>query len=363
MNEQTKYQKFARANYKPGMERDEMWHPEIIAECDVMDAEAIAKREAEKARIREVVGKTADISAELSGRIVVKVSFEGSHPKKKALTKTEKGMVMQLPPDVKATIGGDKPLFECEEYDDLISFISKRRSEFANFGIPHMTFESAHVTDVNSIPEIEALAEKTEKELPEMVEKFLAVWPDAIKRAEEKLGPLFNANDYLQSSVMRSMFRFSYNWLAFGVPEELKQFDMAIYEKAQEKAKLAWAEIEANGVALLRETIADLVGGLAESLSPKEDGSKRKFHSSAVEKITSFIDTFKKRNICNDAELEVEVEKLRKMVEGIDVDKLSAGPKGDDVLREKVRTQMRSAKEGLEALTVSAKARVIKLTE
>jgi hypothetical protein len=361
--ENTKYQKFARANYKAGTERDEMWHDAILAECDVIDAEAIAKREAEKARIREVVGQTADISAELSGRIVVKVSFEGSHPKKKALTKTEKGMVMQLPPDVKATIGGDKPLFECEEYDDLISFVSKRRGEFANFGIPHLTFEAAHVTDINYIPEIEEAAERTEYELPAMVEKFLDAWPSAIDRAKERLGPLFNESDYLPASTLRGMFKFNYNWLAFGVPEELKQFDIAIYEKAQAKAKMAWAEIEANGVALLRQTIADLVGGLAESLTPKDGGDKRKFYPSSVEKIVEFIDSFKKRNICKDDELEEQVEKLRDMVKWIDVEKLSAGAKGDDALREKVRAKMAEAKKGLDQLTVSASARVIKLRD
>jgi len=360
----TKFQVFARANYKSLTAREDIWHDEIVAECDIMDAEELAKQAAARARIKEVVSATSDISAELSGRIVVKVAFTGSHPKKKALTKTEKGMVMQLPPDVKATIGGDKPLFECEEYDDLISFVSKRRGEFANFGIPHLTFEAAHVTDITSIPEIEALAEKTEKELPEMVEKFVAAWPEAIKRAEDRLGPLFNKNDYLPESALRSMFKFSYNWLAFGVPEELKQFDIAIYEKAQEKAKIAWAEIEANGVLLLRQTISDLVGGLAESLTPKDgSGELRKFYPSSVTKIEEFLNAFSRRNICKDSELEEEVEKLRKVVSGIDVEKLSAGSKGDMELREKVKKQMEAAKASLASLTVSASARIIKLRD
>ena len=85
----TKFQQYARDNYKPGSQRDEMWHDAVIAECDVIDAEAIAKREAERARIRAVVEKTADIGAELAGRIVVKVKFDGSHAKKKALTRDE----------------------------------------------------------------------------------------------------------------------------------------------------------------------------------------------------------------------------------------------------------------------------------
>lgn len=359
----TKYQKFARANYKPGTERDEMWHDAILAECDVMDKEAEAKREADRARIREVVSKTADISAELSGRIVVKVAFDGSHPKKKALTPVEKKLVMSLPADVKSKIAGTKPLFECEEYDDLVSFVSNRRTEFSTFGYPDLMFQSTHVTEVSNIPAIEELAAKTEYELPVMVEKFLDAWPDAIKRAEADLGPLFNANDYIPVSTLRSMFTFNYDWLTFGVPEQLKAFDIEIYNKAQAKAAVKWAEIEANGCALLRSTIADLVGGLAESLTPKDGGEKRKFYPSSVEKITEFIDTFKRRNICKDVELEQEIEKLRDLVKGIDVEKLSAGAKGDEALREKVRAKMEEAKKGLVQLTVSASARVIKLRD
>lgn len=363
MNEPTKYQAFARKAYTPLGERDEMWHDLIIAECDVMDAEEHARIEAEKAKIKEVVEATADISAALTGNILVKVHFKGSHAKKKALTPTEKALVMAKPPEVKTKIGGDKPLFECEEYDDLISFISDRRNEFARFGIPHVAFEGACVTSVHNIPAIEDLAVRTEKELAEKVDDFIKVWPDAIEQAKDRLGPLFNPEDYTKPEELRALFKFGHTWLAFGVPDELKQFDAAIYAKAQAKAKAVWAEIEANGIALLRETIADMVGSLAESLTPKEDGSKRKFHASSVEKIQQFVDTFKQRNICKDIELEIEVERLRKMVEGVDVEKLSAGAKGDDALREKVKLQMEQAKLNLDQLTVSASARQIKLVD
>ena len=55
----TKFQQYARNNYKPLEPIDEMWHPEIIAECGVMNKEELdrklaeeEKRKAEKARIR-----------------------------------------------------------------------------------------------------------------------------------------------------------------------------------------------------------------------------------------------------------------------------------------------------------------------
>jgi len=356
-----KYTEFARKNYTPGAVIDEMWNEAIIAECQAMNEEIRVAKERE--RIKAVVSETSDISAELSGRIVFKVSFAGSHAKKKALTKDEKASVMTLPPDVKAKIGGDKPLFESDKYDELVNFISSRRLQFAAFGIPHIDLESAHVADIMSIPAIEDLAVATEAELKKKVEEFILDWPSAIDRAKERLGSLFNQSDYASPYELEKAFRFSYTWMAFGVPEELKQFDVEIYKKAKAKAEMVWKEIEANGVALLRETIMDLVGGLAESLTNKEDGTKRKFYPSSVEKITEFIDSFSKRNICNDEELAAEVATLRDMVSGINVDKLSAGSKGDDAMRAEVRARMETVKVGLEKLTVSANARVIKLKD
>jgi len=360
----TKYQEYARKNYTPFGIQDEMWHPEIAAECRAMDSEESQRREeakrlAERLRISEVVESVADISAELAGRIVVRVSFAGSIAKTKKLTRYEKELVMKTPSDVGVPIGGDKPLFSSKEYDDLMSFIQTRRDEFARMGIPHIKFQAAHVMDITRIPEIDELAEKTESELSGLVDKLIAVYPDQITPEATRLGPLYNAQDYPSVESLKGKFTFDYDWMAFGVPEELKQFDSKIYAKAQAKAQKAWKEIEANGILLLRQTIADLATGLIESLTPKEDGTKRKFYASSVTKITDFVETFSKRNICNDAELDREIEKLRNVVSTVDLKAMST----DMTLRESVKKQVEGVKGTLDSLVTTAGSRVITFDE
>lgn len=354
-----KYRAYARSNYTPGDPIDEMWHPDIQAEAQRMNDEEAARKEAERTRIREVVSGVADVGAELSGRIVVRVRFTGSLPKTKRLTKAELRLVMQLPEGVKAPVAGSKELFSSDEYDALESFISKRREEFASYGIPHIQFNASSVVDITMIPVIEALAEKTEKELAALVDALVAVYPSQVTAEASRLGPLYNPNDYVSVNELRSRFRFGYTWMAFGVPEELKQFDIRIYEKALAKSQETWREIEANGVLLLRENISELVGNLVTSLTPKEGGEKRKFFASTVENIAQFIETFGRRNICKDVMLDEEVEKLRKAVSGLDLKAMST----DVGLREKVKAQMEKARGSLDALVVSASARVIRYEE
>jgi hypothetical protein len=360
--EVAEFKEWARGNYQIGGEIKRIWHPVIQEECQIMEAEAEkarmdaeAKKQADRACIGEVVSIVADINAELAGRIVVRVSFAGSLPKKKKLTKEEKALVMNVTEEVKnGLIGGDKQLWTSKEYDELATFIQKRRNEFASFGIPHVKFQAAHVVDITRIPEIEELAEKTETDLAEFVAKLIAVYPDQITPEATKLGPLHNPRDYPPVESLKGMFKFDFDWLSFGVPDELKQFDKRIYEKAKKKAEETWREVQANGVLLLRETISELVAGLVDTLTPKDGGEKKKFYASSVTKITDFLDTFSRRNICNDSELDAEVEKMRKLVSGIDLKAMSS----DTRLRESVKADMAKVKDNLSSMVVSAKSRV-----
>jgi hypothetical protein len=366
----TKYQKYARATYKLGKPIDEMWHPEIIAECKAMQAEEVARLEALETkknknlqRIGEVVESVADISQKFTGNIVVRCSFTGSLAKTKKLTRDEKALVFNLPPDVKAPIAGDKELFTSKEYDALVKFIQDARGELERMGIPHINFKSAQVVSIMRIPDVEEWAERTQVKLDELVDKLIEVYPDQITPEATKLGPLYNPNDYRAVEALRTLFKFDYSFISVGVPNELKAFNVQLFKKMQKQALETWKQIEANGVLVLRKAVTDLVGGLVESLTDKSTGEKKKFHASSVTKITEFIDNFKGRNICGDAELDAEVEKLRGLVEGIDPDKLSAGDKGDEAMREKVRKSMEGMAARLKPLLIAAESRVINLND
>jgi cation transport regulator ChaB len=364
----TKFQQYARNNYKPLEPIDEMWHPEIIAECGVMNKEELdrklaeeEKKKAERSRIKTVVESTADIDAMMTGKISFHIAFSGTVAKVKPLTKEEAAIVMKLPPEVKGKIGGTKPLLVSPELDALMKWISDRRELFKQFGLPNPLQDSTTIIEIPYIPDVEALAEKTELELPMEVEKFLAVYQEQVYAQQYALGPLWNASDYKRPDAVRAMFKFRYDWTGHGALEALKQTNVAFYKKAMERAAEQWKEIEAKGVVMMRETIADLVTALADSLTPGPNGEKRKFYASSVKKIEEFVLGFSRRNICKDAALEAEVEELRQIVCGVDLDKLSAGERGDDAMRERVRKQMEAAKATLSELVVDANLRVIEL--
>lgn len=364
----TKFQEFARKNHNPLEIVDEMWHPEIIAECKVIDGEAIAKqetervkRDAEKARIKTVVEETADIDAMMTGKISFHIQFSGTVAKVKPLTKEEAKLVMTLPAEVKGNIGGVKTLLISPELDALMKWIGDRRELFKRFGLPNPLQDSTTIIEIPYIPDVEDLAERTELELPMEVEKFLAVYQAQIESQKGEMGPLFNPLDYKTPEAIRGMFKFRYDWTGHGALEALQQTNIAFYRKAMERAREQWAEIEAKGCVMMREEIANLVSGLAESLTPKDGGGAKKFYASSVTKIEEFCSSFSRRNILKDAALDAEIVKLKAIVSGVNVDKLSAGQGGDEALRARVRSQMEVARASLSALVCDAGQRVINL--
>ena len=364
-----KYQDYARKNWKLGTPIDELWHPEIIEECMNMKREAIEqaqedarKKEIGRSLIKTVVENTADIDAMMTGKISFHIAFSGTVAKVKPLTKEEAAIVMKLPPEVKGKIGGTKTLLVSPELDALMKWISDRRELFKQFGLPNPLQDSTTIIEIPYIPDVEALAEKTELELPMEVEKFLAVYPSQIEAQREINGPLFNALDYKTAEAIRAMFKFRYDWTGHGALEALKQTNIAFYTKAMERAAEQWREIEAKGCVMMREEIAGLVAALADSLTPKDgDGGAKKFYASSVTKITAFIEAFDRRNILKDAALDAEMDKLAAVMNDVSIDKLSAGEKGDAALRAKVRAQMEAAKATLSELVVDAQERIITL--
>lgn len=320
------------------------------------------KAERDKARIREVVMGVEDAQEEFSGTIILHVGFKGSLAKTKALTKTESGILTSTPGSelIKGGLDptklkGAKTLFESEEYDAVEAFKQKRRTEFANLGIPFPLGDSMYLIKIVNIPKAEELAGKTDRELQALVARLQAVYPSQITPEATGLGSLYNAGDYRVPEALESLFRFTSKWMHFGVPSVLKEIDAALWEKERERTAEVWREAKEQGLILLRKTTAEMVARLVEAVTPAADGTKKRFYATAVTNLTDFFEAFEDRNLAGDKELEEQVVKLKGIVAGKEV----ADFKTDDKLRDFVKTEGSKIQSTLESMLVSSEARVI----
>jgi len=370
--EMNKYQQYARTNYIINTEVDEFWHPEIQAECKVMNDEAELERQAleretkariaeEKARIKQVVASVEDLEEEMKGKIVIFTEFKGTLTETQALNGIEKDLVKtDLDSDVKKRVGMSKPLFgDFPTYDRLKNKRIEWREKVKQFGIPFFG-KGMTVIDIKSIPAVEALFDEIDTEMPVLARSVADEYPSVITQEAVKTGPLHNPRDYRNVSEIQGMFTLTRKWMpAFDVPDILKEVDMVRWEQERQRSAALWAEVRENGARMLREQVASMATRLVDSMENKEDGTKKKFFATTITQMDDFFATFENRNMSGDKDLAAEVQKLKDLI----ANRKTEDFKTDDALRAKVKAEGSKVLEKLNTMLVSASSRSISFEE
>ncbi len=335
----------------------------FVVDEETAEAElARFKRQQSQERIAEVVKGVDDAQDEFKGTIVLHVSFKGSLPKSKAFTPAERKLLNQVLKEQGIDpnkFRGSKTLFVSEEYDELEGFISKRRNDFANLGIPFPLGKSMHLVRLVNIVEAEELAKKTQVEIQGLIDKLKAVYPNQITPEAVKLGSFYNKGDYKSPDALDRLFRFDIKWLHFGVPDILKEIDSAAWERERERTAKVWREAKEQGMLLLRQTFAEMVERLVDTVTPGEDGIKKRFFGTAITNMTEFFEVFENRNLAGDEELAAQVRKMKKLVSNKDIKAF----KDDDALRKTVQSAGSEISKQLKSLVVKASTREFSFDE
>lgn len=366
----TKFQTYARTTYTPGSPIDEMWHPEIIAECIVINDEAkAAAEEAARTTIKEVIVSVSSLEDEFRGNISVYHSFRGSVTMEKQFSKEEKELMKKgLPDALKEAFKGRKILFPrdpekptSEPFPEWKKFQSARTAmamRLKSYGVPFIS-DSTTMVKIVLIPEIEKFFKKIEADLAPLLEAVISAWPVRVSEAKARLGDFFDPRDYQSADQLAKEFAFKKKWMHFGIPDVLKEISPEIWEIERRRTAEAWAEVKQNGILLLRKEVSGMVERLNEAMRPAADGEKKKFYATAVTNMTDFFTEFENRNIVGDDELKAEIEKLKKLVTGRDIEAF----KSDDSLRAKVKKETDEIKDRVASLLVVASSRQIKLED
>ena len=155
-----------------------------------------------------------------------------------------------------------------------------------------------------------------------LVEKFSVVYPELYERAKVMLGPLFKAEDYPTPQNVKSAFGFTYCYVTFDVPGDLKEIDGAVYQKQIEQrgAIMKSAANEINRVKCA--TMQAVLDKFKDELSPGEDGASKKFKSSTLKKLQKFVEDYDIMDVTNFVELKALKDQCSKLISGITVDNI-----------------------------------------
>jgi hypothetical protein len=193
-----------------------------------------------------------------------------------------------------------------------------------------------HLLPLCLVETVEEKLHRFQDKRAELVESFLSAYPRLCHEAAGRLRTLYNPTDYPPIHDVRSRFTFTWQYVSYGVPEQLREISARFFEEEREKAVVAMSEACTEIQQVMRASLLELVNHLRERLADQADGKPQRLRESTVQKLRDFLATFDLRNVVDDQELKEQVEKARALLEGVSTDALRNMP----LIRSRVREGM-----------------------
>lgn len=177
---------------------------------------------------------------------------------------------------------------------------------------------------------------------------------EALKEAaREKLGDLFNPEDY--PPTLEGVFELRWEYPPVEPPNYLMTFNPELYAQEQTRIQQRFETAVIMAEDAFAEQLNDMVNHLVERLTDKPDGERKVFRNAAVENLKEFYANFRQMNVRSNAELERLIQRANDLVAGVDPDDLRQHKN----LRETLSAQMTEVKTALDDLMTNAPRRRI----
>ena len=195
-----------------------------------------------------------------------------------------------------------KHLLDSAELKAITRFDAEIRRYLYNICLP---FEvGIHLLPIAALETVEQRLRQFATDRQQLAEAFLVVYPSLCQDAARRLRGLYNPADYPPVEEARRQFGFSWQYVSFGVPDQLKGISQEVWEQEREKAAQRMAEASSEIQIVLRESMAKLVQHMAERLKTSDDGKPLRFKESTVSNLIEFLANFEFRNVTDDTELQ-----------------------------------------------------------
>lgn len=254
-----------------------------------------------------------------------------------------------------AFVKAQKVLLDSPEYAAIKSCDNSIKAYLKSRALPSFFKSGTFLLPVALVDEVDSVLTDWRKYRRDLVDAFKSVYIEQKNKAKESLGPRFSEADYPSAEGMATYFGFRWSYVTLQTPQSLAGVSQEIFEREQKKAEQQWKEAYIEIQGLMRAQLLEMVSHMQDRLTPKEDGTRKVFHASLIEKVGDFLEVFDARNVTNDAQLKSLVDRARDMLEGVDADLL----KDNDRIRNRLAKGMAEIKEQLGELIVDAPKRAI----
>lgn len=258
-------------------------------------------------------------------------------------------------------ISMSKKIVDSAEYRKVRHCVSEMRAFLRTQSLPAPTLRGGfHMIPLPLIEKVEEKLDGLRNDFFAYVDAFIAAYENGlIDDARKRLGDLFDEDDYPTAAKLRGGFDVQTVYISLDVPGRLRTVSQALFEKERERASKRWKALEEEATAVLRAEMKSLVDKMVEQLGTTENGRKKSFRQSNVDKLTTFMENMEFRNVNDDAELAKLVNSATRLLNGVDVDSV----KKDDTYRNAVRDSFNLVKTQLDTLVIDKPTRAVTFDE
>jgi hypothetical protein len=217
-----------------------------------------------------------------------------------------------------------KRIIKSNALSELRSVRYKVKRMLRMYALSSLFRPGVYVIPLDNIGVVDSILKNAHASMSTVRQTLNDEWPGIIEDAKERLGDLFDPNDYGSPDMASSEFKMSYRYTPIAeTPAILKTVAADMYKEELEKAKKE-TEKELESFRLhLRSALLEIIENMRRTLQ-KPDGDRKVFGKRFFKRLDEFLETFAVRNLSDDGELQKVVAKLKKVAIGVDVGELKA---------------------------------------
>ena len=218
-----------------------------------------------------------------------------------------------------------KRLFKSDTYQRITRIQHQARSYVLSRAIETGLRGAVYALPTAFVSEVEDKLSEYVEAMKVEVATLCGEWPELIEvTAREQLGDLYREGDYPTVGQVAQSFSIEWSYLATDVPGELADISSGVFQREREKLEREFEKATEYTKAIMRRTCLEFVTAFHGQLQPADPTAKKKrpIHSTTLNKLVDFMQTFSVRNIAADDEMSAAITTMKALLSGVTVKQL-----------------------------------------
>lgn len=218
-----------------------------------------------------------------------------------------------------------KRLFKSDTYQRITRIQNQARSYVLSRAIETGLRGAVYALPTAFVSEVEDKLSEYVKAMKNEVATLCGEWPELIEvTAREQLGDLYRESDYPTVGQVAQSFGIEWSYLATDVPGELADISSGVFKREREKLEKEFEKATQYTKAIMRRTCLEFVTAFHGQLQPVDPTAKKKrpIHSTTLNKLVDFMETFSVRNLSGDEQMVEAITTMKSLLSGVTVNQL-----------------------------------------